>query len=213
MEDFQGGSRPAPSAPRAQEDNSASSDAADNDAFGIPEMSALRSQFNPRQPAPEGVEQATRTRQTSASSVTRDAPAKHVVFAQPRPPQSMAARNRVEDPRRRPGPESGGGAQESSPASWSTHHEDGLWSPQDSAMSGGTPLPMAVALRFPLLLRRDRRPKWARTAEATMAAMQRFRDAKSGMAGPSSRRSQHIDTEGALFATESLSADRSKHWA
>ncbi|SJX60501.1 uncharacterized protein SRS1_10127 [Sporisorium reilianum f. sp. reilianum] len=151
VEDFQGGSRPASSAARAYAGSSASSDAGDNDAFGIPEMSAVRSQFNPHQEAPDTDEEEKRARQ-APTSILKSTPATNTHTAKQ---GRVAPRTRVEDPRRRPAAVSWD-TQEPAQAPWSPPHDSGQWSPVDAGFSvvdtasTGGRSPMPPVTRSPL---------------------------------------------------------------
>ncbi|SPO20127.1 uncharacterized protein UTRI_00514_B [Ustilago trichophora] len=110
VEDFKSGSRPSRPAATAYAASSSSSDAGDHDTFGIPEMSAVRNNFNPHQPAPPSDDEAKRAAATKRSI--------------PIP--------RVEDPRRRPPQIPAGHAQSTTQAPWSPTENDVPFVPQDA---------------------------------------------------------------------------------
>ncbi|SPO21037.1 uncharacterized protein UTRI_00514 [Ustilago trichophora] len=110
VEDFKSGSRPARPAATAYAASSSSSDSGDHDTFGIPEMSAVRNNFNPHQPAPPSDDEAKRE-----AAIKRSIPIP-----------------RVEDPRRRPPQIPAGSAQNSTQSPWSPIEDDVPFVPQDA---------------------------------------------------------------------------------
>ena len=213
VEDFKGGSRPVAAAATASAyaGSSASSDAGDNDRFGIPEMSAVRGQFNPHQEAPDTDDEARRAKKAPAS-ILKSAQASNLGLSKQNSvgfagaPQQATARVRVEDPRRRPAPMAAE-AQDLSQGSWSPYDDGGQWSPNEAAFSAWDAAsndgrsPLAPVNRSPL--------------EPSLTS--RKHD------GPGATAPQHkvwsgwlefvvghnkIDAEGSLFATEPLNAER-----
>lgn len=198
VKDFKGGSRAPPAAPAAPAryaGSSASSEAGDNEPFGIPEMSAARNQFNPHQPPPEsddGARKATRT-QTSVAAVPKRS--------------SLAQAAPTEDPRRRarfavPEP-----AQTTQP-SWSPPTDNGQWSPQDPSFGWDTvpdnndPFPLPTP-RSPLEGDGTNRPSEVPTVRPPQRLIWHgWLEFISG--------NNVIELEGALRAADSVSADRIK---
>ncbi|TKY90684.1 hypothetical protein EX895_000682 [Sporisorium graminicola] len=132
VEDFKGGSRPAPPATMACAGSSASSVTGDADAFGIPEMSAVRSQFNPHQEAPGTDEEEKRAQRALASILKSTFPANAAQgsSAHADPSQQVAPRSRVENRRCRPATVAWD-TQDTTQVSWSPPHNGGQSSPLD----------------------------------------------------------------------------------
>ncbi|CDU24073.1 uncharacterized protein SPSC_02702 [Sporisorium scitamineum] len=202
VEDFKGGSRPAPSAAAAYAASHASSDAEDNDAFGIPEMSAIRSQFNPHQEAPDTDEEERRARNAPAS-ILRSTSATNVTAD---PSQQGAPRSRVEDPQRRPAAVSWE-SQEPAQASGSPPQDSGQWSPLESGSSametasndGRSPMPPVNRSSLePSSTGRNQNSQKAKVPQHKV--WHGFFDFVVGH--------NRIDAEADLYAFESLSSDR-----
>lgn len=205
VEDFKGGSRAAVppatvAAAAVHSASSVSSDAGDSDTFGIPEMSAVRSRFNPHQPIPADEDEALRARRvqpsgaTSAADKTRAGDSLALGGGKS---QKVSGRARVEDPRRRlrfaaqdidmqPG--------------WSPPVDEGHWSPQEAG-STAQDARMLTTSRSPS----EGTSHTKRNDGAQARAPQRvvWNGWLEFIAGHN-----RIDMEGALYALESLSADR-----
>ncbi|KAJ9476704.1 hypothetical protein PHBOTO_000383 [Pseudozyma hubeiensis] len=129
VEDFQGGSRPVARAVSKGAHSPASSDTGDQDAFGIPEMSTVRGQYNPHQQAPSSDgEAAQRAKQASAPALASSS--KTASIQRAGPSQQGAQRVRVEAPRRRPAL-AASETQGVSQAGWSPPADEVLWSPHE----------------------------------------------------------------------------------
>ncbi|SPO42747.1 uncharacterized protein PSANT_00430 [Moesziomyces antarcticus] len=138
VKDFQGGSRPAAPASVAHASHSTSSEAGDdgdNEPLDIPEMSAVRGQFNPHQPAPDSDEERKRASVPKRSSLA--------------PPAPQQKAKQTEDPRRRLNPPSA--PKRDQHASWSPPADDAGWNPSGWDMDPGPAFsPPTLTPRSPL---------------------------------------------------------------
>ncbi|KAJ1030227.1 hypothetical protein NDA16_001138 [Ustilago loliicola] len=203
VKDFKGGSRAppaAPSAPPRYTGSSASSEAGDNEPFGIPEMSAVRNQFNPHQPAPESDDEARKANRPQMSGLpaaTNKAVPTRSSFAQPAP---------TEDPRRRARFAVAEPTQTSQP-SWSPPGDNGQWSPQDPSFGwdsapNNDPSPLPTP-RSPLEIDVHSRPADVPAVRPPQRVVWHgWLEFVSG--------TNVIELEGALRAADSVASDRIK---
>ena len=196
VEDFKGGSRPVPSASTAYAASSASSESGDQDKLGIPELSAVRSNYNPHQPAPESDDDARRAKQVQSAG-SASAPGKRVGFAA-----------RVEDPRRRPPPPLAPQAPVASTAStsqapWSPVENDVQFSPQDDwdTAVNVESSPVHIPPQSPMDFEPHERGHQVAPARAVQTLI--WKGWLEFVVGHN-----RVDTEGAFFAAEPLSPDR-----
>ncbi|KAJ1031604.1 hypothetical protein NDA13_001995 [Ustilago tritici] len=197
VKDFKGGSRApsaAPPAPARYTGSSASSEAGDNEPFNIPEMSAVRSQFNPHQPAPESEDEARKERlpQTSITLPKRSSMAQTSATENPRRRARFAAEQPKETPQ----------------ALWSPPHDNGYLSPYDPTSGWDTapntePAPLNVTPRLPL--ERDVHRRSIEGPQGKAPQRLAWHGWLEFVAGHSV-----IELEGALRATEAVSSDRIK---
>lgn len=139
VEDFQCASRPLVPAVSTGAHSSASSETGDQDAFGIPEMSTVRGQYNPHQQAPSSAGEATQRAKQSPASASASS-FKNASIQRASPLQQGAQPVLVEDPRRRPAL-AASETQGVSQAGWSPSADDVPWSPHEhnnSALDSGS---------------------------------------------------------------------------
>ncbi|SNX81778.1 uncharacterized protein MEPE_00483 [Melanopsichium pennsylvanicum] len=190
VEDFKVGSRPIPSTARAHAESSASSEAGDPDMLEIPEISAVRSKFNPHQALPDSDEEARRARQAQAFGALKQS------FKRPGIIAAGPSQSRMEDPRRRPPPPAAGSNEGSRPP----------WSPQESEFSGW---------KAPM----DNQPPMLTTPRSPMEGAICRRNGEGQRPKPSTRivssgrfdfviGHNRVDLEGALHGFESFPAGR-----